>query len=57
MKYVQDNCEQLDVSDEQADQLIKAGLAYYPDPDDNYRLTVPWDGSLDQCEMFIREGK
>lgn len=55
--FIMDNAEQLDVSAEEAEALVAAGLAYRPEPDNPHYLTVPWDGSLDACEAFIKSSE
>lgn len=55
--FIMDDAEQLDVSAEEAEALVAAGLAYRPEPDNPHYLTVPWDGSLDACEAFIKSSE
>jgi hypothetical protein len=51
--FVMNDCEQLDLTQDQADRLINAGLIYGPDPRQPAYFTTPWNVSLDDVERFL----
>lgn len=55
MTFILDNCEQYDVTDEQAALLLAAGLVYHPEEGNEHYLTVPWNVSFDNLDRYLAE--
>lgn len=53
--YIIDNCEQLDISEEEAAVLFAEGYIFRPDPEHSLDYYSTFAGvSLDQVEAFLK---